>query len=54
LPSELRLPFAVGAAAAFASTLASARLVDVVDSAPSYAPFAAYRVGLGAIAAWRT
>ena len=54
LPRELRLPFAVGAAAAFASTLASARLVDVVDSAPSYAPFAAYRVALGAIAAWRT
>jgi len=53
LPRELRAPFAVGAAAAFASTLASRRLVDVVDSAPSYAPFAAYRVALGAIAAWR-
>ena len=50
LPRELRAPFAVGAAAAFASTLASARLVRLVDSAPSYAPFAAYRVGLGAAA----
>jgi undecaprenyl-diphosphatase len=47
LPRELRAPFAVGAVAAFASTLASARLVPVVDGAPSYAPFAAYRVGLG-------
>ena len=54
LPDRLRAPFAVGAAAAFASTLASTRLIRVVDDAPSYAPFAAYRVALGAIAAWRT
>ena len=50
LPRELRAPFAVGAAAAFASTLASARLVTVVDSAPSYAPFAGYRVLFGCVA----
>lgn len=54
LPRELRVPFAVGAAAAFASTLASTRLIDLVDGAPTYAPFAAYRVALGATAAVRT
>lgn len=53
LPRELRAPFAVGAAAAFASTLACTRLIGVVDGAPSYAPFAAYRVALGAIAGSR-
>lgn len=53
LPRDLRTPFAVGAAAAFASTLLSAPLVRWVDAAPSYAPFAAYRIGLGATAAWR-
>jgi undecaprenyl-diphosphatase len=50
LPSELALPFAAGFAASFASTLASSRLVAVVDRARSYAPFAAYRVAMGAVA----
>jgi undecaprenyl-diphosphatase len=50
LPGELRAPFACGAFAAFASTLASSRLVGVVDGARSYAPFACYRVALGAAA----
>jgi undecaprenyl-diphosphatase len=50
LPRALAAPFAAGAAAAFCSTLASARLVAVVDGATSYAPFAAYRVALGAVA----
>lgn len=50
LPRELAAPFAAGAAAAFVSTLASTRLVNVVDGAPTYAPFAAYRVALGAAA----
>jgi undecaprenyl-diphosphatase len=50
LPPGLALPFAVGAGAAFGSTLASSRLVGVVDGARSYAPFAAYRVALGAVA----
>lgn len=48
VPPKLALPFAAGAAAAFASTLASARLVAAIDRARSYAPFAAYRVALGA------
>ena len=50
LPRELAAPFAAGAAAAFVSTLASTRLVRVVDGARSYMPFAAYRVALGAAA----
>lgn len=50
LPPRLRAPFAAGAVAALASTLASARLVGVVDGARSYLPFAAYRVGLGVLA----
>ena len=50
LSRELRAPFVVGAAAAFVSTLASRRLIDVMDGARSYVPFAAYRVALGAVA----
>ena len=50
LPRSLAAPFALGAAAAFGSTLASARLVRAVDEAGSYAPFAAYRVASGALA----
>ena len=42
-----------GAAAAFASTLASRRLVGLVDGAPTYLPFAAYRIGLGAVSLMR-
>jgi undecaprenyl-diphosphatase len=53
LPGELARPFAAGCAAAFASTLASSPLVGVVDRARSYAPFAAYRVALGAISLMR-
>jgi undecaprenyl-diphosphatase len=43
-------PFALGALASFASTLAATRLVRAMDEAPSYLPFAAYRVGLGTAA----
>jgi undecaprenyl-diphosphatase len=50
LAPELRGPFAAGAAAAFASTLASRRLIGAMDRARSYRPFAAYRVALGAAA----
>jgi undecaprenyl-diphosphatase len=53
LPRELAAPFALGAAAAFGSTLAARRLVTLVDGARSYAPFAAYRVALGAVALQR-
>jgi undecaprenyl-diphosphatase len=50
LPRSQRLPFAAGALAAFVSTLASSRLVPKVDNARTYAPFALYRVALGAAA----
>jgi undecaprenyl-diphosphatase len=49
LPRELALPFAAGACASFASTLASSPLVGAVDRARSYAPFAGYRIALGAV-----
>ncbi|HKN93349.1 MAG TPA: undecaprenyl-diphosphate phosphatase [Thermoleophilaceae bacterium] len=50
LARELRVPFAVGAGAAFVSTLGSRRLIGVMDRARSYAPFAAYRMALGTAA----
>lgn len=50
LPPALRAPFAVGAGAAFVSTLGSRRLIGVMDRARAYVPFAAYRVALGALA----
>ena len=53
LPRELTGPFALGAAAAFGSTLASAGLVPVVDGARSYAPFAGYRIALGSLSHYR-
>jgi undecaprenyl-diphosphatase len=42
-----------GAGAAFASTLLSSPLVQVVDGARSYVPFAGYRVALGAVSLMR-
>jgi undecaprenyl-diphosphatase len=53
LQREIAGPFAAGAAAAFVSTLASSRLVGLVDRARSYAPFAGYRVALGAVSLMR-
>jgi undecaprenyl-diphosphatase len=50
LARELVAPFAAGALASFASTLAATRLVRAMDEAPSYLPFALYRVGLGTTA----
>jgi undecaprenyl-diphosphatase len=51
LPAGIAGPFAAGLVASFASTLASSRLVGVMDSARSYAPFCAYRLGLAGLAA---
>jgi undecaprenyl-diphosphatase len=48
LDRDLRVPFAVGAAAAFASTLAAAPLLRLTRR--SWAPLGAYRVALGALA----
>jgi undecaprenyl-diphosphatase len=50
LPPSLVGPFAAGAAASFASTLAARGLVSRLERASTYAPLAAYRVGLGLIA----
>jgi undecaprenyl-diphosphatase len=50
LGRELVGPFAIGALASFASTLAATGLVRAMDEAPSYVPFALYRVGLGGAA----
>ena len=48
LERELRAPFAAGAAAAFASTLAAAPLLGLLRR--SWAPIGAYRVAFGAVA----
>ena len=50
LPRDLAPAFAAGALASFGSTLAATRLVRAMDEAPSYAPFAAYRIALGGFA----
>jgi undecaprenyl-diphosphatase len=50
LPAGLAAPFAAGLGTAFVSTLASSRLVSRMDAARSYAPFALYRMALGAAA----
>jgi undecaprenyl pyrophosphate phosphatase UppP len=50
MPPEIAGAFALGALASFGSTLASTRLVSMVDDARTYLPFAAYRVGLGGVA----
>ena len=51
LDPGLRAPFAAGAAAAFASTLAAAPLLRLAQR--SYLPLGAYRVALGAFAVGR-
>ena len=50
LDPHLRPAFAVGAGAAFASTLACSGLIRSVDAARTFLPFAGYRVALGAFA----
>ena len=53
LTREVRGPFAAGTLAAFASTTLVARAIPSMDRAPSYIPFAAYRIGLGTVALLR-
>jgi undecaprenyl-diphosphatase len=48
LPEGAAVPFLAGAAAAFGSTLAATWVVDHVERDHSLAPFAVYRIGLGA------
>jgi undecaprenyl-diphosphatase len=49
LPQRVRARFAAGAAASFASTLASTWLIRQVERDRSLAPYAAYRVALAAV-----
>ena len=49
LPREVRAAFAVGTAAAFASTLGSTWLIRQVERNRSPAPYAAYRTGLAVV-----
>jgi undecaprenyl-diphosphatase len=49
LPRGVATAFAVGVAAAFASTLASVRLIRAVERDRPLAPYAAYRLTLAAI-----
>ena len=50
LPAGMAAPFAAGTAAAFASTLASVRLIAQVERDRSLAPYALYRSALAAFA----
>jgi undecaprenyl-diphosphatase len=49
IPPAARRPLAVGAAASFASTLASTWLIRQVERDRSLVPYALYRLGLGAV-----
>jgi len=53
LPPEIAASFAVGTAASFASTLASAWIVQRVERDRSPLPYAAYRVALAGVVAAR-
>ncbi len=48
VPPGLRRSMAIGVAASFASTLASQRLIDLVERDRALWPYAAYRAGLAA------
>ena len=48
LPEGAGVPFAVGVASSFASTLASTRIIPAIERDRSLAPIAAYRIALGA------
>jgi undecaprenyl-diphosphatase len=47
VPAGLRRSMAIGVAASFASTLASQRLIDLVERDRALWPYAAYRVAVG-------
>jgi undecaprenyl-diphosphatase len=49
LPPGARAPFALGAAASFASTLASMRLIRPLELGGSLMPYVVYRIGLSAV-----
>lgn len=49
VPPGFRVPLALGAGAAFASTLVSTRLIGQVERDRSFLPYALYRSGLAAV-----
>jgi undecaprenyl-diphosphatase len=49
VPPELRCSLAIGVGASFASTLASQRLIGLVERDRALWPYAAYRAGLAAV-----
>jgi undecaprenyl-diphosphatase len=53
LPVAVRVPFAVGAAASFVSTLGSTWLIRQVERDRSLLPYAVYRIGLAGVVARR-
>jgi undecaprenyl-diphosphatase len=53
LPAGTHLPFAVGAAGSFASTLGSTWLIRQVERDRSLLPYAIYRSALAALVFWR-
>jgi undecaprenyl-diphosphatase len=50
---ELRRSLAIGIGASFASTLASQRLIGLVERDRALWPYAAYRAGLAAVVLWK-
>jgi undecaprenyl-diphosphatase len=53
LPPGVAAGMLAGAGAAFASTLASMRLIAMLERSRSLLPYAGYRAALGAVALWR-
>ncbi|HTU84163.1 MAG TPA: undecaprenyl-diphosphate phosphatase [Solirubrobacteraceae bacterium] len=53
VPTGSALPIAAGAGAAFVSTLACARVIEILERDGSPVPYAVYRVGLAAVIARR-
>ena len=53
LPPGVATGMIAGAGAAFASTLASMRLITMLERSRSLLPYAGYRAALGAVALWR-
>jgi undecaprenyl-diphosphatase len=49
LPDGTTVPFAIGAAASFVSTLASTRIIEHIERDRPLAPIAAYRITLGSV-----
>jgi undecaprenyl-diphosphatase len=49
LPQGTAVPFAIGAAASFVSTLGSTRIIEHIERDRPLSPIAAYRITLGSV-----